>query len=332
MKICILFPIVDTPHGGGNQFLKLIKKKLIAVGMYADLESADIVLFNSHQAVEKVIWAKKKYPEKIFVHRIDGPMKLYNQMNDRRDDVVNLVNQYIADGTVFQSEWSKTRNCSMGLKPSKYEVVISNAADNEIFNSEGKCSFDKKRKIKLIATSWSDNIKKGFNTYLFLDRNLDWEKYEMTFVGNSPVEFQNIKHIQPLHSNELAKLLKQSDIFISASEKDPCSNSVIEALSCALPVICKKDGGHPELVKKGGKLFEKDDEIIGLLEEIVDNYNLIQKNIEVSNIDIVVSEYISFMKNIYEDMKRMRTQPKHISRIESIFMKYKIKKWRKLSV
>lgn len=332
MKICVLFPIVDTPNGGGNQFLKLIKKKLVEMGMYAELENADIILFNSHQAVKEVIKAKIKYPEKIFIHRIDGPMRLYNQMNDKRDDIVNLVNKYIADGTIFQSKWSRERNYKMGLKQTNYETVIYNAADKEIFNSDGKYKFDKNRKIKLIATSWSDNIKKGFKTYLFLDQNLDWERYEMVFVGNSPVEFQNIKHIRPLNSVELAKLLKQSDIFISASEKDPCSNSVIEALSCGLPVICKKDGGHPELVKNGGKLFERDNEIIGLLEEIVDNYSEIQKSIEVCNIDEVVGQYIYFMENIREDMKKMHKHPKRIQKLNAILLACKIKIWRKLNV
>lgn len=332
MKICVLFPIVDAPNGGGNQFLKLVKRKLIAMGMYAELESADIVLFNSHQVVKEVIRAKKKYPEKIFIHRIDGPMRLYNQMSDTRDNIVNLVNQYIADGTVFQSEWSREKNYKMGLKQTKYETVIYNAADKEIFNSSGKRKFDKNRKIRLIATSWSDNMKKGFKTYLFLDQNLDWKKYEMIFVGNSPVEFKNIKHIQPLNSIELAKLLKESDIYISASEIESCSNAIIEAMSCALPVICKKDGGNPELVKNGGKLFEKDCEIITLLEEMADNYDITQKNIEVDDIDDVVNKYIMFMKNVKEDIIIKQGRPKHISIVDCLMMECKIKIWRKLNV
>ena len=148
------------------------------------------------------------------------------------DKIILRFNQLIADGIIFQSNWCKEQNKKLFGISSKYETVIYNAPDNEIFNREGKKEFNPDRKIKLIATSWSSNWRKGFGIYKFLDENLDFSKYEMTFVGNSPIEFKNIRWLKPVPSEKLARILKEHDIYITASQNDPCSNALIEALSC----------------------------------------------------------------------------------------------------
>lgn len=157
-----------------------------------------------------------------------------------------IFNKLFVDGIIFQSNWRKKNNKKYFGISTKYETVVRNAPDNKIFNKVGKKVFNPKEKIKLIATSWSSNWRKGFDIYKFLDENLDFSKYEMTFVGNSPIIFKNIKWIKPVPSKKLAEILKQNDVYITASQNDPCSNSLIEALSCGVPAVALNDGGHPE--------------------------------------------------------------------------------------
>ena len=38
----------------------------------------------------------------------------------------------------------------------------------------------------------------------------------MIFVGNSPIEFKNIKVIPPVKSKKLSKLLSQNDYFFTS--------------------------------------------------------------------------------------------------------------------
>ena len=66
----------------------------------------------------------------------------------------------------------------------------------------------------------------------------------MIFVGNSPIEFKNIEIIPPVKSKKLSKLLSKNDYFFTASRDDPCSNSLLEALSCGLIPIYIDSGGH----------------------------------------------------------------------------------------
>ena len=327
MKINIIFPTTDAATGGGNQFIKMLKRNLQKRRLYAETSEADIVLFNSHQCIPDVVKAKRRYPNKIFIHRIDGLMKLYNKPEDMRDNIVRLANEWISDGNIYQSNWSRERNYEFGMKKMPYEITVCNAADNSIFNRDGKCEFDRGRKIRLIATSWSDNMNKGFDTYKYLDETLDWNKYEMIFVGNSPVGFKHIVHKPPMKSADLAKELKQHDIYISASRKDPCSNSVIEALSCGLPALCLNDGGHPELVKEGGLLFEHQEEIPKLLEKIVDNYDGYQQNIEIVPMDTVVDEYIAFAEKLKKSVEAGEYTPKKIGWFRAMYIAWRVRRW-----
>ena len=59
--------------------------------------------------------------------------------------------------------------------------------------------------------------------------------YDYTFVGNVSERFERINHVPPVASEELADMLRDHDIYITGSKNDPCSNALIEALSCRLP-------------------------------------------------------------------------------------------------
>lgn len=304
VKICILFDFVDKPFGGGNQFLKALRKYFNSVGAYEESpQNADAILFNSHHNIPNAARARLKNPRKRFVHRIDGPMGLYTNPGDQRDKIVYEANRLLADATIFQSEWSRENNYALGLGKKDLEFVIMNAPDPDIFNRTGKIAFSKDRKIRLVSTSWSSNFKRGFGIYQWLDNNLNFEKYEMTFAGNSPIKFKNVKYLEPLKSTELAKILKNSDIFISASQNDPCSNSLIEAMHCGLPALVLNSGGHPEIVRGGGEVFETKEQIPGLIEKVVNDFELYQSRIAVATIEQVGQKYYNAVMKVYQDTK-----------------------------
>ena len=97
-------------------------------------------------------------------------------------------------------------------------------------------------------------------------------------------------------SHELARELRQHDIYITASSNDPCSNAVIEALACGLPVLYLDDGGHPELVGQGGLPFQTAEEIPAQLDKMVANYSLFQNLITVPNMQEVAAKYLQLLR------------------------------------
>lgn len=325
MKINIFLNIKNQPYGGGNQFLKALRGYFISKNVYSEsVENADIVLFNSHHQFKELLEAKKKFPSKKFVHRIDGPVFLIRNDTVLLDKIIYQLNNHIADATIFQSKWSRNQNYKLGLTKNRLETTIINAPNPQIFNSEQKTGFEQSRKTKIIATSWSHNLIKGFETYKWLDENLDFTKNEMTFCGNSPIKFQNIQHIPPLKSEELANELKKHDIFITASQKDPCSNSLIEALHCGLPAIGFNDGGHPEIIKDAGEVFNKKEEIPEMLHKITENYSHYKQKIKLPTMKMVGKEYFNFLKQINETQNSKKLFATNMLNIKFTNIKYKI--------
>lgn len=299
MKVFILFQNTTIPAGGGNQFLRAMDKIFTRKGVRTgSITNADIILFNSHHFIQQSAIGKWRFPRKVFIHRIDGPMRLYNSWSDRRDHMVNLAATMISDGTIFQSQWSRKENYRLGLHRNNFDVVIHNSVDPEIFNRQGKDPFSGNRKVRLIATSWSPNPGKGFDVYQWLDQHLDFSRFEMTFVGNSPISFRNIRHIEPLTSEKLADVLRRHDIYIFGSKIEACSNALIEALHCGLPSIAYNFSSNPEIIGCGGELFESPADIPDILEKIVSNYLAYQGKISLPTIENVAMSYLDFMRGV----------------------------------
>ncbi len=303
MKIHILYKFKETAWGGGNTFLRTLRAEFIKKGIYEkNPDKADAVIFNSFPFGEEYLFKKVrnlKKRGKTVIHRVDGPVSAIRNKDLEVDRAIFKFNDLFADGTVFQSNWSREENYKLGIKKNNFEAVILNASDPNIFNREGKAPFSKERKTKILASSWSANPRKGFDIYEYLDKNLDFSKYEMDFIGNSPVDFKNIKNKGVVNgSANLAKELKKYDIFITASQKDPCSNSLIEALSCGLPSIGLNDGGHPEIIGQGGEIFEKKEEAIEKIKKVADNYEYYRSNIKFPAMGMTASRYYDFIKKV----------------------------------
>ena len=321
MLVYIAYEMKDGAYGGGNQFLKALRDYLKEKNMYTDVaDEADVVIFNSYNHYRDILRLRKHYPNKLFIHRVDGPCKIYNNNRDTRDDRVYRLNSIVADATVFQSDYCRTMSKEMGGPECNYEIVIHNACNPNLFYPEPeKKSSLSGRKIMLIASSFSSNINKGFDTYKWLDEHLDFTRYEMAIVGNSPYEFSNIKHLDPMPSAELAEVLRKSDIYISASVYEACSNSLLEAMACGLPVLVRDSSSNPELVNKGGLLFKKDEEIPGLLDSIIAGYKYYSDEVHVETISNIGDKYIEFADSVIKDMKNSGRKNKRISSVRMLY-------------
>ena len=326
MKVAVLYPTQIGPWGGGNQFIKAIQKKFKEAGMLTDIASADIVLFNSFDCIEEVVKIKKTYPKKIFVHRIDGPMKLYNNDKDLRDLLVYHACNELADGVIFQSEWSKKENLKNGLPLSPQNTVITNAPDPEIFFTLDKTKDDSK-KIRIISTSWSNNPKKGFAEYLWLDQNLDFNQYDYYFAGRSAVDFKNIINLGKLDSHALANELRKSDVYITCSQKDPCSNSLLEAQACGLVTLALNDGGHPELVKNHEFLFNHASEIPTKLALIKKELSRLKNENTKPSLDETFKKYVIFLNTVKSKNKKVNLP---LFKLKNWWIHFKIKLANKL--
>ena len=330
-KIHISYEFTDDPWGGGNQFLKALRRYFRQAEVYTELpEEAEMILFNSHHCLDKVLKLKRKHPNKVLIHRVDGPISLVRGRDKIVDETIYAFNKLLADGTIFISDLSKRDNYKLGMKKAGYESVILSTPDPAIFSPEGKKPFSKD-KIKLIATSWSGNIRKGFDIYKFLDEHLDFNKYEMTFVGNSPIEFKNIKRIRPVPSQELAGILKENDIYITATKYEPFGQAVVEALKCGLPAVVTSAGGYMEVAGKAVEVFTGESDIINAIEKVARNYEYYQQQISLPTLEEVGRKYYEFAQKIYVDYSSGNYIPKQISLVDLALLRGKLFLWQTLS-
>jgi len=295
-EIAILHTFRKPPWGGGNQFLLALKAAFETKGFKVTStinSKTRMCIFNSFTFDSDLL--KNHNNRVIMVHRIDGPTILIRGKDQDLDDRIFHENQKFASISVFQSFWSLQETIKLGYKPIR-PVVITNAVDPKIFNSGGKKPFSMKNKVKLIASSWSKNVRKGFDFLKFLDSHLNLNKYTFTFVGNTPYRFKNIKVINPLTSLKLAKILKEHDIYIMASKHEACSNALIEALSCGLPALFYNGSSNPESVGYGGLGFADDHEALLQLDKLTQNYQTYQRLITVNHINTIADKYLDLLK------------------------------------
>ncbi len=299
MKIHILYDFKTEPWGGGNQFLSMLRGCLQRSDQYAEsVRDADVILFNSHHKLDEVLHAKLEYPEKIFIHRMGSVFK-YARGDKYLDKILIDVNHKIADGTIYQSEWQRRAYQELGMVQTSNKLVVPNAPDGRIFNTrenENKPN----NKIRIITTGWSTGKIKGFDIYKFLDKHLDFTQYQLLFFGNSEVRFKNIDQFPVQSSRTIASMLRGSHMFITGTQYDACSNSLLEALHCGLPAVARSSGGHPELVKNAGVLFEGTQDVIEAIAKVSGNLEEYRNAIDLPDENYVVNEYYKFCENTYQ--------------------------------
>jgi glycosyltransferase involved in cell wall biosynthesis len=288
------------PYGGSNQFFIALKKELtrrnFSVRPNCINKNTKAAIINSFFFDSGLLRKLRQNGCKI-IHRVVGPVSIYRGTSDDTDDRLQWeVNHEFADVTVFQSRYSLEAHKRMRVE-FRAPVVIMNAVDPGIFYPAKKSRQLDKNKIKLIATSWSDNPNKGLDTYKWIDENLDWKRYHFTFVGRTTAAFKNIHIVPPVPSQRLADLIRKHDIYVTASLHDTCSNALLEGLACNLPAVYANSGGNAEIVQEAGFGFTRKEEIPGLLEQLVSEYFKRQKIISIPSINEVADQYLAVINS-----------------------------------
>ena len=297
--LALFHEFAPAPAGGGNQTLRAVTAELERRGVHVSYNvaapSTRAILFNSFNFdFARLELLAERAGDARRVHRVGAVTSLYRGFDDGTDARVADVNARLADATLAISHATVAMYREIGIKLVAPRVVY-NGCDHRIFNPSGRDPFDRDRKVRLISTSWSDNPHKGGPTYRWLEDNLDWERFEFTFVGNASVPFRRIRHIPPVPSRELASLLRAHDVFVTATEHDAYSNALVEALSCGLPAIYLDSGGSAEAVKEAGFGFREREEIVELLDRMIDEYEERQAHIDLPSLEEIADQYLDVL-------------------------------------
>jgi glycosyltransferase involved in cell wall biosynthesis len=294
--LALFYEFAPAPAGGGNQALRALVAECRRRGVIVEnntlSRSTRACLFNSFNFdAGRLARFVRGNPGVRLVHRVGAVTSLYRGYDDGTDARVAELNREFAHSTIAISRATIDMYRLIGIELIEPRVVY-NPVDDAVFHPRGRLPFSRDRKIRLISSSWSANPRKGAPVYRWLEDHLDWERYDFTFVGNTPIPFRRIRHIPPVPSPELAELLRSHDVFVTATEHDAYSNALVEALSCGLPALYLESGGSAEAVKEGGLGFREREEIPALLDRLVEEYEARQASISLPSLAEIVDSYL----------------------------------------
>lgn len=195
---------------------------------------------------------------------------------------------------VSPSQW--LANCarkSQLFKNSRIEV-IRNSVDTDIFYPVNKLKtrnalgIDENSLVFLFGSDAHTEIRKGYqcliNALTALDEYISsgkgYKKICFMHFGKSGIS-PNLSGIQVIElgylssKKDLRNAYSAADMFVLSSIEDNLPNTLLEAMSCGLPVLASKAGGIPEVVKDGvhGKLFSvgSDAELFQAIFQVIEN-------------------------------------------------------------
>jgi glycosyltransferase involved in cell wall biosynthesis len=296
--VALFHEFAPSPSGGGHQFLRALVGELQGRRLEVEVGTISgrtpVCLFNSFNFDFQRLRRFARRGARM-VHRVDGPIGAYRGFDDGTDARIAEIKAAYASTTIFQSEFSLAKHRELGFEL-REPVVIPNAVDSAIFRPPSSREPLEGRKVRVVASSWSDNPRKGAGALEWLDRNLDLDRFELTFAGRAPAaQFERIRVVGPLDSAALAALLRTQDLYVAPSWDDPSSNALLEALACGLPAAYRDSGGHPELVGGAGVPFREDGDVGAAIERLVSDIDARRAANETPSLAEVADRYLEVL-------------------------------------
>ncbi len=190
-----------------------------------------------------------------------------------------------------------------------------------IYNAPSKLVVkDCKKEFTFIFVARFDKVK---NHRLLIESfNEVWQTHKditLVCVGNGP-EYKDINYfldtlpckkavVLPGATNDVVDYYCKSEIFVMSSIFEGNPISVLEALSCGLPVIAPKVGGLPDIIENenNGLLYERSNkkELIAAMLRLISDHNLLNRikkfNLENSgkySIEKCAEEHVKLFKKV----------------------------------
>jgi glycosyltransferase involved in cell wall biosynthesis len=253
----VAFTLDPRASGGGSRsFARVLADWLPRHGFEVSVDPeapCELLLVFAHEASLRTVRRQKRRGARI-VHRIDERLDPdASPARQRKHAFIATVNE-LADLTVFQSAFAR-RSMSPICRGERW-TVIHNGVDATVFAPEGAVDA-LAGQPKILHVSWSTGASKRLD---LLDELLSVLPHEarVYLVGRQresalpSLADPRIRVVGVVGREEVARYMRSADLLFFPSEYDPCPNTVIEALSCGLPVLYHPSGGTPELIGDAG--------------------------------------------------------------------------------
>lgn len=256
-KLPIYIPFKqNNAIGGPSTFMSNLKHFLEKknITLEKDINKSKLIFFPISYNLRKLKEIKKNNIK--IIQRLDG---VYYPSQHGLDYIyinrkIKKIYLKYSDFIIFQSEYSKSQCYKIiGNKQDDQYSIIINGVNKEIFYPSKEKIIDKefilttsgvfRKKVMLIPIIKAlDNLKNKYKFKLKIIGPII-EKSLLPYLSRD-----YIIQLGPKTKNEVANILRDSNIYIHSQLNDNCPNSVLEALSCGLPIVGFNSGSMGELL------------------------------------------------------------------------------------
>lgn len=314
-------PMGDIPYGGGNRFITRLKSDLEIRGhkvvcSIKDLPSnkVDLIIVFDPRENESFDVFRGTYFGKV--SNKHSYLLKYSRLNQvpilqrvgdlgthGKPDLTRMVEESIklSDHIIFTSEWAKNY---LNYEKENFSIIPNRSL--RMFHAFKKKNYILGERPKIITHHWSNNLKKGFETYKKLDSCVNSLNWNFTYVGRLPnnFQFENSDVREPMTILELCKFLPQHDIYITASEEECGANHVVEAMALGLPIVYSSKGGSiVEYCKDYGVEYDGTFvDLIHAVKDVISSYSIYKEKIlryeddGVNDIQRSINDFIDVME------------------------------------
>lgn len=241
--------------GGANQWASQVTRYLRASGYRVrhDLDQRVDAIIMTHTGLSRgVSFGVDKVLDYLSRR---GPVPVIHRINDNdirkgtsEMDAFLAASNKVATHTVFVSEWLRDHHAARWFDASAPHSVIEPGADPAVFHPFGNRPPASGEPMRIVTHHWSDNWSKGFDVYQKIDEAIASgavEGFELWIIGRWPKEliWQSARTHAPASGRDLAALLRQCHLYVSASRHEPGAMHPVEGLQCGLPLIVHPDSG-----------------------------------------------------------------------------------------
>ena len=259
-------------------------------------------------------------PKLIFKSENDFSAKIFS----RKKTIFDNMNLTI----VSSSNWLAEETERSQLLKTKKSYVIPTPIDFEIYRpiNKEKSRIDMRLPLdKKLVLAGAMNLKDERKGFLYLIQALQII-YDSNNKLCSDIELvvfgkldENILNKIPFKVNQLGRLINEgdivkayntADIYLAPSLEDNLPNTIMEAMSCGIPVVAFNVGGIPDMIDDGingllaqlksSKKLAKSIELILSDEELRKKFSLAAREKVIKNFDqnIIAKKYFDLYKNL----------------------------------
>lgn len=178
----------------------------------------------------------------------------YGKPNREQKELFRALQHTALD--IFQTHYLHEVFQASGYAKPDYKV-IHNGVDQSIFHDRGRVNRCSGKPLVLVSSAMTRRATKRFDLIAALSEQPGVESYHFG-IWPEDIPKGRIRLLGRFGHAEIASFFREkAHAFVHPAEKDICPNTVIEAMSCGLPVFYSRLGGTAELVGECGVALDQ---------------------------------------------------------------------------